>query len=71
MTLLDQFKNDFKTVFPNDLVDALIDSYVEIKTNFILEKWEPSELNGGKFVEATIRMIQFTCFSGTYTPIGT
>lgn len=71
MTLLDQFKSDFKTVFPNDLVDALIDSYVEIKTNYILEKWEPSELNGGKFVEATIRMIQFACFSGTYTPIGT
>lgn len=69
--MIDQFRNDLKTVFPVDLVDALLDSYVEIKTNFIIDKWEPSELNGGKFVEATIRILQFVCFTGVYTPIGT
>lgn len=57
-----EFKNDLKTVFPSDLVEALLDSYVEIKTNFIIDKWEPAELNGGKFVEATIRILQLACF---------
>jgi len=71
MTQIEQFKIDLKTIFPNDLVEALLDSYVEIKTNFIMEKWEPSELNGGKFVEAIIRVLQFACFGGVFTPIGT
>ena len=68
--MIEQFKTDLKTFFPIDLVDALIDSYIEIKKNFIINKWEPSELNGGKFVEASVRMMQFACY-GTYTPIGT
>lgn len=69
--MINQFKRDLESVFPSNLVHALLDSYVEIKTNYILDKWEPSELNGGKFVEATIRILQFTCFTGTFTPIGT
>ena len=68
--MINQFKNDLKVHFPHDLVDALINAYAEIKTNFIINKWEPSELNGGKFVEATIRVLQFACNSGTYAPIG-
>ncbi|MCR9263041.1 MAG: hypothetical protein NXH86_02730 [Flavobacteriaceae bacterium] len=68
--MIDQFKIDLKAHFPHDLVDALISSYVEIKTNYIINKWEPSELNGGKFVEATIRLMQYAC-TGNYTPIGT
>ncbi len=69
--MIDQFKKDLKAAFPRDIVDALLDSYVEIKTNFIIDKWEPSELNGGKFVEATLRILQFVCFGGVYTPVGT
>lgn len=68
--MINQFSNDLKGVFPDELVDSLIDSYVEIKTNFIIQKWEPSELNGGKFVEASIRILQHIIF-GIYTPIGT
>ena len=69
--MLEQFKIDLKIHFPDELVDALLNSYVEIKTNYIINKWEPSELNGGKFVESAIKMMQFVCYSGTYTPIGT
>ncbi len=69
--MIEQFKIDLKAYFPNDLVDALLKSYEEIKTNYIINKWEPSELNGGKFVEAAIRMMQFACKGGVYTPIGT
>lgn len=68
--MLNQFSTELKNVFPSELVDALMDSYVEIKTNFITQKWEPSELNGGKFVEAVIRILQHQV-DGTYTPIGT
>jgi hypothetical protein len=68
--MIRQFKTELKSVFPHDLVDALLDSYVEIKTNYIIDKWEPAELNGGKFVEASIRILQFVCF-GSFTPIGT
>lgn len=68
--MIDQFKTDLKAHFPDELVDALISAYIEIKTNYIINKWEPSELNGGKFAEATIRMMQFVC-SGNYIPIGT
>jgi len=69
--MIEQFKIDLKIHFPSDLVDALLNSYVEIKTNYIINKWEPSELNGGKFVESAIRMMQFECNGGSYTPIGT
>lgn len=68
--MLNQFSTELKNVFPSELVDALLDSYVEIKTNFITQKWEPSELNGGKFVEAVVRILQHQ-IDGTYTPIGT
>lgn len=68
--MIDQFKTDLKLNFPNELVDALFDSYIEIKTNYIINKWEPSELNGGKFVEACVRLMQHAC-TGNYVPIGT
>jgi hypothetical protein len=68
--MIEQFKIDLKVYFPDDLVDALLKSYEEIKTNYIISKWEPSELNGGKFVEAAIRLMQFACKGGVYTPIG-
>jgi hypothetical protein len=68
--MIDQFKIALKAHFPDDLVEALISAYVEIKTNYIINKWEPSELNGGKFVEATVRLMQYAC-TGNYVPIGT
>ena len=68
--MINQFSTDLKNVFPDELVDSLLDSYIEIKTNYIIQKWEPSELNGGKFVEASIRILQSVLF-GNYTPIGT
>jgi hypothetical protein len=69
--LLNQIRNDLKRKYPAELVDALIDSYVEIKENFFLNHLEPAELNGGKFVEAAVRILQFVSNNGKYTPIGT
>jgi hypothetical protein len=36
---------------PASLRDPLIQSYREIVSNFIERRWEPAELNGGKFCE--------------------
>jgi hypothetical protein len=68
--MLENLRNDLKNSKPSDLVDALIDSYIEIKENYYLQKHEPSELNGGKLVEALARILEYT-FNGTYTAIGT
>jgi hypothetical protein len=42
---------------PAGLRDPLIKSYQEITTNFAEHRWEPSELNGGKFCEIVYTII--------------
>jgi hypothetical protein len=42
---------------PKALRDALLKSYQEIMSNYLERRWEPSELNGGKFCEAAYSII--------------
>jgi hypothetical protein len=42
---------------PTGLRDPLFQSYQEIVTNFAEHRWEPSELNGGKFCEVVYTVI--------------
>ena len=42
---------------PVALRDSVVDSYREIAKNYIERRWEPSELNGGKFCEAVYSVI--------------
>lgn len=69
-TLLQRVKGDLSTWIPPDLVDALLDSYAELKENDFLGKHGPAELNGGKFVEACVRVLD-NLANGTYVPLGT
>ncbi len=69
--MLNKIRADFSTRFSSVLVDALLSSYEEIKQNYFLGKYEPSELNGGKFTEACYRMLESETQRGSYTPIGT
>jgi len=46
------------TTIPAQLVKALLDAHLELKDNFYQGRWRPSELEGGRFSEATIRVIQ-------------
>jgi len=69
--MLQKVKTDMQSKLPLELVEALLSSYEGIKQNFYLGKLEPSELNGGKFVEACIRVLQHETDAGHYTPIGT
>jgi hypothetical protein len=68
--MLQKVKTDLQSRLPLELVDALLLSYEEIKQNFYLGKHEPSELNGGKFVEACFRILQYETNAGNYTPVG-
>jgi len=70
MPLINKIRADLSKEYPPELVNALIDSYIEIKENYFLNHLEPSELNGGKFVEAGTRIIQFVVDNGNYTPLG-
>jgi len=45
------------TGIPVGLRDPLFQSYQEIVTNFAEHRWEPSELNGGKFCEVVYTII--------------
>lgn len=67
--MLDKVSTDLKTKLPSDIVDYLIASYSEIKENYFLDRHEPAELNGGKFVEACYRIIEFET-NGTHTSVG-
>lgn len=67
--MLEQIRKDLAVVYPQNIVDALLDSFIEIRENYYLGKYEPAELNGGKFVEACVRLLQFE-LTGSYIPIG-
>jgi len=69
--MFQQVSKDFQAKLPADLVGALLTAFEEIKQNFFIEKFEPSELNGGKFCEACVRIIQYETNAGVYTPLGT
>lgn len=69
--MLNTIRHDLSLNYPRELIDSLIDSYIEIKENYLLERHEPSELNGGKFVEAIIRVLQCVTNNGQYVAIGT
>jgi hypothetical protein len=67
--MIDKIRQYLKTKLPDELVDYLLTAYIEIKENYILGKHEPSELNGGKLVEACYRIIEFETKT-TFTPVG-
>jgi hypothetical protein len=46
------------TNIPQSLRDELLLEYAEIVTNFRNEKWEPSELNGGKLCETVYTILR-------------
>lgn len=56
--------------YPKEITDALLNAYKVLKDNFFLGRYKPSELEGGFFVEATRRIIEFELFN-TNIPIST
>lgn len=59
------------SALPAPLVKNLDKSYTEIKTNFTQRRYEPSELNGGKFCEIILRILEWhTSPSKSFTAFG-
>ncbi len=55
---------------PQELYNRLEEHYNKIKLNYAHGRYEPSELNGGKFCEIVLRILEWHTNNGTYTPLG-
>lgn len=55
---------------PAEIVARLLDEYQGIKQQLALRKFRPSELNGGRFAECVLRLVQHLD-NPPYTPFGT
>lgn len=55
---------------PDVLVDALQVEFQKLHKEYFLGRWEPSQLDGGRFAEAILRILQDKDI-GTFTAIGT
>jgi len=56
--------------FPKKLVSKLLLHYSKLKSNYLNNKLEPGELNGGKFAEIVIRLLEYaTDPQHQYTPL--
>lgn len=54
---------------PQPLVRALLDAHMELKEQFYQERFRTSELEGGRFVEAALRIVQ-ELTTGAHTVLG-
>jgi len=66
MNLLERHFNSL----PSELTEAFQAEFQKLHQQYFLGKWEPAQLDGGRFSEAVLRIIQYKD-SGSYTPIGT
>lgn len=64
---LAKVKTILEAHYGTEITEKLLGAYLEIEQNFFIEKWKPSELDAGHFVETIRRIIEFEQ-TGTYTP---
>lgn len=67
--MLDKISRDLKVQFDSKLVDELLSAYQEAKRNFFLSGLRLSAVEGGRFCEAAMRMLQQVT-TGQFTPLG-
>src|SRR5688572_499402 len=58
------------TNLPNDVVGVLQTEFQKLHEQYFLGRWEPAQLDGGRFAEAVLRIVEFKN-SGNYTALGT
>ncbi len=56
-------------VLPSELIDELLDEFGDMRRRFLLRDWGPGELKGGRFAEATMRVLEWMMV-GKYTALG-
>src|SRR6516225_9733092 len=67
--MLDQIGRSLKARFDSKLVDELLSAYQEVKHNFLLGGLRLSAVEGGRFCEAAMRILQ-QATTKTFTPLG-
>ncbi|MBA7690044.1 hypothetical protein ES703_98567 [subsurface metagenome] len=67
--MLNSIKQQLSNSIDHSLVERLLERYTELKQNYYLGKYKPSELDAGHFAEVVIRILQFVTV-GTYTRLG-
>lgn len=55
------------TSIPLDVINPMLDEYLNIKQQFLLRKFQPTELNGARFCECALRLLEHL-HAGIYTP---
>lgn len=53
---------------PAELVDSLAEEYKKIHQEYLLGNWGPSQLNGGRFSEILLRIMEYK-LNNVYTPL--
>lgn len=66
--MIDLIKTQLGKCLDRVLVERLLESYLELKMNFCLGKHRPSELEGGRFAEVTMRILQLVT-TGSFTSL--
>src|SRR5262245_20866053 len=66
--MLDEIEKSLKAHFHSQLVGELLSAYQEAKRNFFLSGLRLSAVEGGRFCEAALRMIQEKT-TGAFTPL--
>ena len=64
-----KFDQVFEAI-PDDIRNRLQKHYHETKQNFALQKFEQSELNGGKFCEDVFRLLEWYASPNDFTEYG-
>lgn len=57
-----KIRNYLVSVYAEDIIDALLAAYIEVLRNYRIERWKPSELDAGHFVEAARRIVEQELF---------
>jgi len=68
--MLDQVRAGLEVRFPKELVNQLLETYIETKRQYYLAHLRPNEVEGGRFAEAVFRLLEVVT-KGSYTPLST
>jgi len=66
--MLNVIKNQLQTCFPKELIDQLFSTYTEVKRKYCLNDYRPCCIEGGRFAEIVLRMLQYIT-QGNYTSL--
>lgn len=66
----DELIASLETSLPKEVLVEMLKAYNQLKINFYLRKFRPTELDGARFAECILRLLEYVDI-GSYTPFGT